>query len=128
VARDSADEHWLRDVDEIFDCLAHPTRRQILLTLHFWGGAMTAGEIAGRFEHTWPTVSRHLAELRDAGLVEAEAVGRERHYHLQRRFISVVEEWLGWFNARPSTGRATSPRPGWGAHPLRARGKVKARP
>lgn len=47
--------------------LAHPARRQILLTLHFCGGEATAGYIAQRFAHAWPTTTRHLRGLEDAG-------------------------------------------------------------
>lgn len=52
---------------EIFAALAHPTRRQILQDLK--DGELAAGEIAGRFTATGPTISRHLSVLRQAGLV-----------------------------------------------------------
>ena len=103
---------WLREVDTVFAGLSHATRRQILLTLHFWGGTMTAGQIAGRFEHAWPTISRHLAELREAGLVECTLVGRERHYQLRREFIATVREWLGWFDVDPRAEPSTRARAG----------------
>jgi hypothetical protein len=46
--------------------LAHPARRQILLTVYF-RGEMSAGQIAGRFAHAWPTTTRHLRVLESAG-------------------------------------------------------------
>src|SRR5262245_38867164 len=49
-----------------FRALADPTRRDILQLLH--DGPRTSGDIAARFESSWPTISRHLALLRDAGL------------------------------------------------------------
>ena len=52
-------------LDAVVAALAHPARRQILLTIHFRGEA-TAGEIAGRFAHKWPTTTRHLRVLEDA--------------------------------------------------------------
>lgn len=52
---------------DIFTALAHPTRRQILQDLK--DGERAAGEIAARFTSTGPTISRHLAVLRTAGLV-----------------------------------------------------------
>ena len=64
---------------------------------------MTAGEIAGRFEYAWPTITRHLTELRVAGLVECKLAGRERHYRLRREFIQLVREWLAWFDVEPQT-------------------------
>ena len=83
--------------DRIFAALAHPSRRQILLTLRFRGGRMSAGEIAERFGCTWPTTSRHLGVLRDAGLVSVERMGRERTYVLERDRLACLGSWLAWF-------------------------------
>ena len=49
-----AAEQFLADVDAVFAALAHASRRHILLVLHYRGGEMTAGEIAARFDCTWP--------------------------------------------------------------------------
>jgi DNA-binding transcriptional ArsR family regulator len=88
----------LEEADRIFAALAHPSRRQILLTLRFRGGRMSAGDIAERFGCAWPTTSRHLKVLRDAGLVTVERRGREREYVLAAgRLRGTVGEWLGWF-------------------------------
>ena len=54
-------------VSDIFEALAHPTRRQILQDLK--DGEMAAGEIAAEFSASGPTISRHLRVLRSAGLV-----------------------------------------------------------
>jgi DNA-binding transcriptional ArsR family regulator len=54
-------------VSDVFAALAHPTRRQILQDLK--GHELAAGEIASRFVASGPTISRHLAVLRTAGLV-----------------------------------------------------------
>jgi DNA-binding transcriptional ArsR family regulator len=57
---------------------------------------MTAGEIAARFDCSWPTTSRHLRQLELAGLVAVESRGRERVYSLDReRLKRVVGDWLG---------------------------------
>lgn len=79
--------------------LAHPARRQILLTLHFRGGVATAGEIAARFEHKWPTTTRHLRVLEEAGLLRQEKRGRTRVYTLNNSRLALVSEWLAWFQA-----------------------------
>lgn len=58
----------MRDsVSDIFEALAHPTRRQILQDLK--DGEMAAGEIASKFTASGPTISRHLGVLRTSGLV-----------------------------------------------------------
>jgi DNA-binding transcriptional ArsR family regulator len=84
-------------LDQVVTALAHPARRQILLTLHFRGGVATAGEIAGRFQHKWPTTTRHLRILEDAGLLCQERQGRTRVYMLDKNRLALVSEWLGWF-------------------------------
>lgn len=87
----------LAALDAVFGALAHPARRQILMTIHFREGEMTAGEIAGRFRHSWPTTTRHLRVLEEAGLVTAAQEGRTRTYRLERKRLAVITEWLGWF-------------------------------
>jgi DNA-binding transcriptional ArsR family regulator len=88
-------ETRLADVEAVFKALAHASRRHILLVLHFRGGEMTAGEIAGRFGCTWPTTTRHLRVLQDAGLVRVEKRGRERIYRVDReRLADVAAGWL----------------------------------
>jgi DNA-binding transcriptional ArsR family regulator len=85
-------------LDDVVTAIAHPARRQILLTLHFRGGTATAGEIAARFEHAWPTTTRHLRVLEDAGLLAHEKDGRTRRYRLARDRLALVSEWLAWFD------------------------------
>jgi DNA-binding transcriptional ArsR family regulator len=88
----------LAELERVFAALAHASRRQILLTLHFRGGEMTAGEIASRFACSWPTTSRHLGQLELAGLVRVERRGRERVYALDReRLDRVAGGWLAHF-------------------------------
>jgi DNA-binding transcriptional ArsR family regulator len=84
--------------DQTFAALAHPARRQILITLYFEGGSMGAGEIARMFEHAWPTTSRHLQVLKEAGLVTHQRHGRTRTYRLNRQYIELVSSWLSWFS------------------------------
>lgn len=85
----------LKDVDVVFSALANASRRHILLVLHYRGGELTAGEIAGRFGCSWPTTTRHLGVLRDAGLIEVEQQGRQRIYRLNRkRLEGVAARWL----------------------------------
>lgn len=84
--------------EAVFTALAHPVRRRILVTLHFERGSMTAGEIAAMFEHAWPTTTGHIRVLESAGLVRHERQGRTRIYHLDRRRLALVRDWLAWFS------------------------------
>ncbi len=88
----------LEALDAVVSALGHPARRQILLTIRFCGGSMTAGAIAGRFAHAWPTTTRHLHVLEAAGLLQSERRGRERLYRLERERLALLEEWLAWFH------------------------------
>jgi DNA-binding transcriptional ArsR family regulator len=94
-------ERRLADLESVFAALAHEQRRHILLTLHFRGGTMTAGAIADRFACSWPTTTRHLRVLEEAGLVSVEKRGRERIYKLEiDRLLGVTDAWLAWFRPR----------------------------
>lgn len=86
----------LAALDAVVAALAHAARRQILLTIHLRGTA-TAGEIAGRFAHKWPTTTRHLRVLEDAGLIRYERRGRTRVYAVDAERLALVREWLAWF-------------------------------
>ena len=92
----------LEALQEVMNALAHPARRQILLTVHLVGGRMTAGSIAGRFEHAWATTTRHLRVLENAGLLSHTKEGRCRVYHLERERLALAKEWLGWFEREPA--------------------------
>jgi DNA-binding transcriptional ArsR family regulator len=96
----------LAALDAVVAALAHPARRQILLTIHFRGAA-TAGEIAGRFAHKWPTTTRHLRVLEDAGLVLHEKRGRTRVYTVDKARLALVSEWLAWFDSPPPVNGET---------------------
>jgi DNA-binding transcriptional ArsR family regulator len=82
----------------VIAALAHPARRQILLTLHFRGGTATSGEIAARFAHKWPTTTRHMRVLEQAGLLRQEKHGRTRVYSLDKERMDLVSEWIAWFH------------------------------
>jgi DNA-binding transcriptional ArsR family regulator len=91
--------------EAVFTALAHPVRRRILLTLHFQGGSMTAGEIADMFEHAWPTTTGHIQVLESAGLIHHERQGRSRVYSIDRRRVELVRDWLAWFSKVPHRQR-----------------------
>jgi len=57
----------------VFRAIVDPTRREILEDLR--AGELSAGEIAGRFDISAPSISRHLSILLSAGLVEKRRDG-----------------------------------------------------
>jgi DNA-binding transcriptional ArsR family regulator len=75
----------------IFKALSHPVRREIVAMLQ--KGPLTSGDIAAKFDMAWPSVTGHLAALKDADLVEAERDGTTVRYRLN---ISAAEEAVGY--------------------------------
>jgi len=72
----------------VFRALADPTRRQILQDLR--DGELAAGEIAGRFAISGPSVSRHLAVLKAAGLVRDRRDGNRILYALEQDRLALI--------------------------------------
>jgi DNA-binding transcriptional ArsR family regulator len=85
----------------VFNALAHPARRRVLLAIYFEGGSMTAGEVASMFEHAWQTTTRHLQVLEAAGLVKHERQGRMRVYSIEKKRLQLVSDWLATFFRDP---------------------------
>jgi len=52
---------------------------------------MSAGALADQFDVAKPTMSRHFATLRDAGLIQSEKHGNSIQYRLN---VSVADEAL----------------------------------
>lgn len=87
--------------NQAFRALADETRRTILRLLR--DGPLTSGEIADRFDSSWPTISRHLAVLKEAGLVATERHGQEIRYELNTSvFQDLIQHLIDW--TRPSGG------------------------
>lgn len=82
---------------DVFQALADPTRRAILLLLTTQ--SLTAGAIAANFESARPTVSRHLSILTECELLRPVSHGREIHYHLNPDKMKDVAEFIEPFRA-----------------------------
>jgi DNA-binding transcriptional ArsR family regulator len=78
--------------DVAFSALADPTRRAVLDLLR--GGMRPAGEIARSFTVSRPAISKHLAVLRRAHLVEERREGRHRLYQLNPEPLKAVDSWI----------------------------------
>ncbi|MDB4874169.1 MAG: sdpR 5 [Gemmatimonadetes bacterium] len=90
-------------MDQTFKALSDPTRREILRLLR--DGPRTSGEIAAHFPTAWATVSRHLGQLRDAGLILSERNGQQIVYELNTTvFDDLVEHILDWVKPRGKPG------------------------
>ena len=72
-------------MDSIFEALSSGVRRKILAFLS--AGPLTAGDIAGRFDISKPSVSKHLSILENANLIQSEKRGQFVHYSLVRESL-----------------------------------------
>jgi DNA-binding transcriptional ArsR family regulator len=72
--------------------LADPTRQRIVEMLAM--GALSSGEIVGRFELSAPAISQHLKTLRQARLVTVRTDKQRRIYTLDPDGVSEVAEWI----------------------------------
>ena len=79
-------------VDLVFAALADPSRRFVLERLA--RGSASQSELAGELPVTRQAVAKHLATLREAGLVHAERHGRETRYELDSAPLGDAAAWL----------------------------------
>jgi DNA-binding transcriptional ArsR family regulator/uncharacterized protein YndB with AHSA1/START domain len=78
-----------RDIQKVISALSSPVRREILSLV--WDQELPAGVIAAAFDLTKPTVSQHLAVLRNAGLVTMTAVGTSRRYRARQETLDGLD-------------------------------------
>jgi DNA-binding transcriptional ArsR family regulator len=72
--------------------IAEPRRREILRLV--WNDEASAGEIASRFDVSFPAVSQHLAVLREAGFVRVRREGTRRLYRADREQLGDLADLL----------------------------------
>ena len=100
----------MRDIQKVLAALTSPVRREILGLI--WDRELSAGDIAAAFPVTKPTISQHLAVLREAGLAESTAVGTSRRYRARQDALRGLRAALGssdrWTNADDAPERAAS--------------------
>src|SRR4051812_45793071 len=77
--------------------LSAPTRQRIVEMLA--AGALSSGEIAGRFELSPPAISQHLKTLKLARLVSVRVDRQKRIYSLNPAGVEEVSEWVARIRA-----------------------------
>ena len=91
-------EQGVRDIDKVMAALSSPVRREIVALI--WDEELPAGAIAAAFEVTKPTISQHLAVLREAGLVTVTAAGTSQRYRARRQTLQglhgALEDAVKW--------------------------------
>jgi DNA-binding transcriptional ArsR family regulator len=79
--------------DSVFSALSDPSRRRLLESLAGRDSASLT-ELAAELPVTRQAVSKHLAALGDAGLVEGRRVGRETRYRLTPQPLGEALAWM----------------------------------
>ncbi len=80
----------------VFRALADPTRRAIISMLA--DGPRPIGDIAAEFDMTRPAVAKHLAILKEGGVIAVETKGRERINRLNPETLKTAADWLNHFD------------------------------
>jgi DNA-binding transcriptional ArsR family regulator len=82
-------------VEAALRAIAEPRRRQILALVAT--NELSAGDIAGHFEITWPAISQHLTILKKAGLVSERRAGTRRLYRARPEGLAELMTFLEGF-------------------------------
>jgi DNA-binding transcriptional ArsR family regulator len=75
-----------------FEAIAEPNRRRLLELLR--SGEQPAGDLVKATGLSQPGVSKHLKQLREAGLVSVRAEGQRRLYRLEAGELAALDSWL----------------------------------
>jgi DNA-binding transcriptional ArsR family regulator len=78
-----------------FEAIAEPNRRHLLELLRH--GERPAGDLVEATGLSQPGVSKHLRQLREAGLVSVRADGQRRLYRLEAAQLAALDSWLQQF-------------------------------
>lgn len=79
-------------LDQVFQALANPTRREVVRLLGRGPAAMT--ELARSFKMALPSFLQHLQVLEKCGLVRSQKTGRSRVYELAPEPLEAAEDWM----------------------------------
>lgn len=79
------------ELAEMLKALADPTRLQIVLALRDADGPKCICDFTASFSLSQPTISHHMAKLREAGLVDATRDGIWTYYRLRTHLPANVK-------------------------------------
>jgi DNA-binding transcriptional ArsR family regulator len=81
---------------DVFAAVAEPRRRDIID--HLAGqGALPVNDLVAALKLPQPAVSKHLAILREVGIVSVQRRGRQRLYQLEAQELKAMHDWTRTF-------------------------------
>lgn len=88
-------ESWANQTSDLMKALADPTRLTMLASLWKAGGEICICDFTAGLGLSQPTISFHMAKLREAGLVDCEKRGIWVYYRLRDKLMPSTRELLG---------------------------------
>ena len=86
-------------LSDVFNALADPTRRAILVRLAGADGDLSVAELTRPFPISQPAISRHLKVLEHAGLISRTRRATARLSHLEPEPLRDATAWLARYQA-----------------------------
>lgn len=87
-------QSWAKERSELMKALADPTRLTMIATLWKAGGPVCICDFAAGLDLTQPTISHHMAKLKQAGLVASEKRGIWVYYTLHDKMPAHARKLL----------------------------------
>ncbi|MEH7384669.1 metalloregulator ArsR/SmtB family transcription factor [Bacillus sp. JJ1521] len=81
---------------DVYAAIADPTRRK-LLDLLAEAGELPLYKLTPEFQMGRTAVSKHLAVLKEAGLVIDRKVGRETRYRINATPLREIKDWVSFY-------------------------------
>ena len=88
------DEQWAEKTSALMKALADPTRLTMIASLWKAKAPICICDFTAGLELTQPTLSHHMAKLKDAGLVESERRGIWMYYRLAAHLQPAARQLL----------------------------------
>lgn len=83
---------------DVYVAIADPTRRKLLRLLAD-AEELPLHELTVQFQMGRTAVSKHLAILKEAGLVVDRKVGRETRYRLNAAPLREIKDWVSYYES-----------------------------
>lgn len=83
---------------DIYVAIADPTRRKLLRLLADTG-ELPLHELTAQFQMGRTAVSKHLAILKEVGLVTVRKVGRETRYRINAAPLQEIKDWVSFYES-----------------------------
>lgn len=83
-------------LDQVFDALANPHRRDIVRFLGLQPASIS--ELARQRGLSLPAINKHIGILERSGLVERRKIGRTTYLTLTRHPLGLLQEWVAQFH------------------------------